>query len=167
MTEYMLGMKSAQSFSVHYKFGQHFNFPPKDAYRWCTDYQPEDVELMGEKGSRKIQRINEDTLVLTDYLISQKGKVTKRRLVRLYPERLSWTNTRMSDKGKHSQFLYEIMHDKGGSKLIFTGSQVFEEPRPSQKKVASIARTLEREDSATWRRLARAMEIDLTRRTAI
>lgn len=159
-------MKREKSFSVHYTFSQHFNFSPSSAYKWCTDYQDSDVELMGERGKRKIERINEDTIVLTDTYDSAKGRrttITKRRLVRLYPERLFWTNTRISREGQHSQFLYEIVPDRHGtSKLIFTGSQIFQDSHmPSKQKILALQKDLTEEDSAAWKLLANEMERDL------
>jgi hypothetical protein len=152
-------MKS--TFSVQYSFSQYFNFPQSQAYRWCTDYQPGDIELMGSKGVRRIQRINDETLVLTD-VYSGKNRVTKRRLVRLFPKRFSWTNTRLSASGRYSQFLYEILPDGQGSKLVFTGSQIFDNmEKPSDKKIASLSKELSREDGAAWKRLAEAMQNDL------
>lgn len=61
------------SYTVHYKFSQRFNFPAQEVYRWCTDFQAGDIALMNEKGKRRVRRINEDTLVLTDTLLSVSG----------------------------------------------------------------------------------------------
>jgi len=153
------------SYSVHYKFSQHFNFPAKEAYRWCTDYQPDDIALMGAKGKRQIQRINDDTFVLTDTFFGDGGKTVKKRLVRLYPECLFWTNTRLSADGRHSQFLYQIIPDgKKGSRLDFTGSQVYyDDKKPTPARIASMAEELAKEDSLGWKSLAKAMEKDLSR----
>jgi hypothetical protein len=77
------------SYSVHFRFSQHFDFPPEKAYRWCTDYEPGDIKLQGKDGVRKVRRVNEDTLLLTDTTYTSSGKAARRKLVRLYPERLS------------------------------------------------------------------------------
>jgi len=74
---------------------------------------------------RKVRRINEDTFIPTDIEFEGKNKLAKRKLVRLYPEILSWTNTRISAEGRHSRFLYQIVAERGGLRLDFTGSQVF------------------------------------------
>ncbi|MGA2573304.1 MAG: hypothetical protein ABSF36_03720 [Candidatus Methanomethylicaceae archaeon] len=153
------------AYSVHYKFSQHFNFPAQDAYRWCTDYQTDDIVLMGSKGKRQIQRINDDTLVLTDTLFGKERKTVKKRLVRLYPECLFWTNTRLSADGRHSQFLYQIVPDgEKGSRLDFTGSQVYyNSKKPTPVRIALMANELAKEDSLGWKSLAKAMEKDLSR----
>jgi len=151
------------SYTVHFKFSQHFDFPPEKAYRWCTDYEPGDIGLQGKDGVRNVRWVNEDTVLLTDIESASGREVVKRKLIRLYPERLSWTNTRLSSEGRHSQFLYEIVAEKGGARLDFTGSMVFAGKRPSPAKLAAMAAETVKEDSATWRNLARAMAKDLSR----
>jgi len=152
-----------ETYSVHYGFSQHFDFPPEEAFRWCTDYAPGDVELMGEKGRRKVKRLNEDTFVLTDKYKTKEGDVVKRRLVRVYPERLSWTNTRVSKDGRHSQFLYQVVaEERGGSRLDFTGSQIFYGKKLGKSKLDAMAKQLATEDAAAWRNLAKAMAKDLS-----
>lgn len=153
------------SYTVHYKFSQRFNFPAQEVYRWCTDFQAGDIALMNEKGKRRVRRINEDTLVLTDTLIGEWGEVTKRRLVRLYPELLFWTNTRLSADGRHSQFLYQIVPEgEERSRLDFTGSQVYYGgEKPTADRIALMAEELSKEDSRAWKALAMAMEKDLSR----
>jgi len=149
------------SYSVHFRFSQHFDFPAGDAYKWCTDYDSGDIGLAGDRGSRAVRQINEDTLVLTDTYFTDKGKVVRRKLVRLYPETHSWTNTRISTEGRFSQFLYRIIPEAEGSRLEFTGSQVIPGKKPPALKLAALARKYVKEDSQSWRNLARAMEEDL------
>lgn len=149
-----------ESFSVHYKFTQHFALPARTAYGWCTDYDPGDLRLGGSKGERKIRWLNEDTLVLTDTYFTRKGKLVKKRLVKLYPKSLSWTNTRISPDARYSQFLYQIIPEPGGSKLVFTGSQMFPGKATASRR-AALARRIAKEDSAEWKVFARAMAKDL------
>ena len=148
------------SFSVHYKFSQHFDFPARAAYEWSTDYDAGDIELSGQRGKRSIRRLNEDALILTDTYFTGSGKIVKRRLVKLYPENLSWTNTRISAEGRYSQFLYQIVLERGGSRLLFTGNQIFA-GRANASRRAALAKKLAREDSALWRNLTKAMAKDL------
>lgn len=150
-----------RSFSVHYKFTQHFDFPARTAYEWCTDYDPGDIRLGGGNGERRIRRLNEDTLVLTDTYFSGKRREVKRRLVKLYPKNLSWTNTRISPEAKYSQFLYQILPERGGSRLVFTGSQMFSGSATASRR-AALARKIAKEDSAQWKILAKAMAKDLS-----
>ena len=149
------------SFSAHYTFSQRFGFPARAAYDWCTDYDPGDIELGGAKGERSIKRLNEDTLILTDTYFRGRGKVVKKRLVKLYPKTLSWTNTRISEEGRYSQFLYQILPEPDGSRLVFTGSQMLP-GRASAASRAVIAKKIAKEDAAEWRILAKAMAKDLS-----
>jgi hypothetical protein len=149
-----------KSFSVHYGFSQHFDAPPRAAYAWCTDYDPEDIDLGGQRGKRSIRWLNEDVLVLTDTYFVGKRRVVKKRLVKLYPERLWWTNTRISREGRYSQFLYQIVPERGGSRLYFTGSQMFAGQASAPRREA-LAKKLAEEDSALWRNFAKAMAKDL------
>ena len=152
------------SYSVHFRFSQRFDFPAEEAFRWCTDYASGDLVLMGDEGHRKVERVNEDTFILTDDFETKQGRVTKEKMVRIYPERLSWTNTRISFDGKFSQFLYQMVAEgKGGSRLDFTGSQIFPGKSPGKARLTAMARQLVKEDSESWRNLARAMAEDLSR----
>jgi hypothetical protein len=153
-------------FSIRYGFSQHFNVPAIDAYRLCTDYEPADLALMGENGERSVKRISEDAIILIDTMRNQDGRRTiKRKIVRLYPERLSWTSTHLTGPNKHSQFLYEIVSEsKNSSHLDFTGLQVnYDEEKATPAKVAALAGKLRKEDSGAWKKLAAAMEKDLRR----
>jgi hypothetical protein len=72
------------SYSVHFKFSQHFDFPPERAYRWCTEYEPGDIVLQGKSGVRKVQWVNEDTALLTDFEF-----VGSRKVAGLFAQRKS------------------------------------------------------------------------------
>src|SRR2546426_7234465 len=145
-----------KSYSVHFRFSQHFDFPAEEAYKWCTDYDPSDIELAGDKGSRAVRRVNEDTLVLTDTYLTDKGKVARKKLVRLYPETHSWTNTRISAEGRFSQFLYQIIPEAGGSRLEFMGSRVIPGKKPPAPKLARLTRKGAQEGVQTGRELGEA-----------
>jgi hypothetical protein len=154
-------------YSARYEFSQRFRVPAEEAYRWSTDYQPDDWSLMGKKGKRDIKRLSENALILTDTIYEDGGRpVSKRRLVLIYPERRSWTNTHLGGPNKHSQFLYEIIPEgKNASRLDFTGFQINYDDAggsgPPREKIESLASKLREDDSATWRLLAKAMEGDL------
>jgi hypothetical protein len=154
-------------YSTRYGFSQRFKVPAGEAYRWATDYQPDDWSLMGKKGKRGIKRLSGNAIILTDRIYGDDGRyVSKRRLVLLYPERRSWTNTHLGGPNKHSQFLYEIIPEgKNSSRLDFTGFQINYDAQgeASPEKVESLAHKLREDDVATWRLLAKAMERDLKR----
>jgi hypothetical protein len=146
--------------SINYRFTQHFKVPAKEAYKWCTDYEPGDLSLMGESGTRKIEWISEDAIILSDTFRKNGRSFTKKKLVRLNPQALSWTNTHLSGPITNSQFLYQIVPEgKNGSRLEFTGLQV--EQVNSGKSVSELARKYRSEDSGAWKLLAKAMHADL------
>ena len=151
-------------YSARYKFSQRFNVPAREAYSWCTDYQPDDICLMGLKGKRSIRDISENAVILTDRIYSDGSYISKRRLVLLYPERLSWINTHLAGPNKHSQFLYEIIPEgKRASRLDFTGFQISYDitGEAASDQIESLAKKLRDEDSETWKRFAPVMERDI------
>ena len=150
------------SYSIHYNFSQSFDLPAKDAYDWCIDYQPDDWARMGKKGTRRINLLNEDTLILTDTVSGKDGPVTKRRLVRLNPERLSWTNTHLSGPNKYSQFWYQIVAEGDRkSRLDFLGLQVNYGKRPSAANIEKMVEELTADDAGMWSLLAEEMRKDI------
>ena len=151
--------------SVNFEFIQRFKVPAKAAYAWATDYRPDDHELMGRRGRRKIDRICGDTLILTDTIeTGGGGRVTKKRHIRLYPERLTWINTHISGPNRHSQFVYEIVPEgRNACRLRFTGREIRKAGPTSARQLAALVAEERKEDAALWKRLARAMEADLGR----
>lgn len=150
------------SYSIRYQFSQSFDVPAETAYQWCTDYQPDDWGRMGKKGTRRIERLNADTLILTDTVTGESGPVTKKRLVRLNADRLAWTNTHLAGPNRHSQFWYQIVAvGRGKSRLDFTGLQVNYGKRPSASRTAEMTKELKKDDSGAWVLLAQEMSKDL------
>ncbi len=151
--------------TVEFEFSQRFKVPAREAYAWATDYRPDDWTLMGRRGRRRIDRVCDNTLVLTDTVEAPGGqRVTKKRHIRLYPERLTWINTHLSGPNRHSQFLYEITPDgRSASRLRFTGREVRKAGPMTARQIAALAADERKADAALWKRLARAMEADLGR----
>jgi hypothetical protein len=117
------------------------------------------------KGVRRAEWTDDDTVILTDTVDSDGRKTTKAKVVRLYPELLMWTNTRISDPGKYSQFIYQIISEgENASRLDYNGAQIEEaEKIPSSSEIATMSKKLTEEDSQAWVNLAAAMKKDLTR----
>jgi hypothetical protein len=154
------------SYTVHFGFSQRFPFPAAKAYVWCTDYDAGDLVLEGIEGTRQIEWTDDATVVLTDTVVDLDGhKTTKVKVVRLYPELLMWTNTRISEPGKYSQFLYQIFPEgEYASHLDYNAAQIEEaENVPSQYEIGTMAKRLTEEDSQVWANLAAAMKRDLSR----
>lgn len=148
--------------SIPFRFSQHFDFPAAAVYRWATDYRADDIGRFGLKGRRQVKKLCNETLLLTDTFFRDDGCLTKKKLVRLYPERLAWVNTHLSGPNRHSQFLYQLLRlGKNRSRLDFIGRQISDVARPTPAKVRALARALRKEDAAIWKRLARAMKAEL------
>jgi hypothetical protein len=151
---------------VRYSFTQRFSVPVEEAFRWSIDYDPDDFSLMGEEGRRKIKRLSEDTFVLEDARKTERGWVEKTRLIRINPERRSYSNTHISGPTLHSQFWYEFFPEgKRASRLEFTGLLLYpSERKPSPEEVSEMAAAERKGDSKIWKNLAKAMEADLKRK---
>jgi hypothetical protein len=150
-------------YTVHYKFSQRFPFPVQAAYDWATDYDEDDLSLMGFQGKREIERADSDTLILYDTFFSDGRTTKKKRLVRIFPELLMLTNTRLAGPMKDSQLVYQFVAEgKNRSRLDFTGAQVQRSAkRPSPAKIAALSTQYAKEDSVLWVNLAKAMQNDL------
>jgi hypothetical protein len=151
------------AYSVKYGFSQSFNVPAKKAFDWCTDYRPSDLTLMKEKGERRIQRITEDTVVMTETVHKAGMTIRKKKVVRLNKSNLSWTNTHVSGPNLYSQFLYEIVSvGKNRSRLNFTGLLIcYSKAALSKRTLSRMAASERHADSRAWRHLAAAMTADL------
>jgi hypothetical protein len=153
---------------VRYSFTQRFSVPVGYAFRWSLDYDPDDFSLMGLEGRRKINKLTDDTYILEDARNTVKGWVEKTRLIRINPERHSFSNTHIGGPTLHSQFWYEFFPEgKAGSRLEFTGLLLYpSEKKLSPKQVATMAADERKGDSKIWKNLAKAMEADLKRKKA-
>jgi len=151
---------------IRYSFTQKFSVPVEEAFRWSIDYDPGDFSLMGQEGRRKINKLSDDTFVLEDARKTEQGWVEKTRLIRINPERHSFTNTHISGPTLHSQFWYEFFPEgKKGSRLDFTGLLLYpSEKKLSSQEVAKMAEDERKGDSKIWKNLAKAMEADLKKR---
>ena len=146
-------------YAIRYRFSQRFPVPARKAYEWCTDYSPQDHALMGEEAAkRQITRVTDTTIILTDLFHTSKGNVEKQKLVQLYPDRLCWVSTHLTGPNKYSQFIYEISAEgDSASRLDFTALHLEYEKNLDSEAIKSLANKLKKEDSATWKLLAKAM----------
>jgi hypothetical protein len=159
-------MKSMQVFSVSYTFSQHFQVPAQAAFHWATDYKSNDLALMGEKGKRTIRKLTNDTIILKESILRGKKKITKVKLVRIHPRKLSWHNIHVQGPNKYSEFLYEIIpQGRNESRLTFTGLLVlYSEQQINPRRLSQIATSEKRYDAQAWRLLAKAMANDYRRK---
>ncbi len=152
--------------SVRFRFRQEFRVPAKPAYEWCTDFQPSDARLFEQKWRREVRRLSDDALILTETTWPKGRRRTIRRLVRLNPQDLSWTNTHISGPFRHSQYWYQIVPDGSRrSHLVFTGMRLVRTSKPlSRSEKARLADQERQGDSSLWRhRIAPVMERELAK----
>lgn len=156
---------STRANSVVYRFTVPLPVSAERAYRWSTDYRPDDPARMGEDGRRTVEWIADDAVVLTDAVRSGRRTVVKRRLVRLRPNERAWINTHIGGPLVHSQYLYRIVpRGPRASRLEFTGLQVeYGRAALSSRERAERARECRRHDRAAWTHLVRSMKADLLR----
>ncbi len=149
--------------SIKYRFTQHFKVPALEAYRWCTSYDPKDLSLMGTKGKREIQWLSKDAVILSDSFRKKNGGTfTKKKIVRLDPSALSWTNTHIAGPFKYSQFLYKIVPEgKNSSRLEFRGLHLQSFDARNKQNTRTLASKIRKEDSGTWKLLAKELNKDL------
>ena len=148
--------------TISYKFSQKFRVPAKEAYHWCTNYDPADLKLMGEEGKRSIERLSNDKIILYDSFQGGRKKFRKVKFVQLYPERSMWVSTHVDGPVKFSQFFYEIVPEgKNSSRLEFTGKQIDYGRNKSSQQISKLASKIRKEDSGAWKMLAKEMEKDL------
>lgn len=153
--------------SVRYRFRQSFPVPARKAYLWCTAFEPDDSVYFSVPGRRTIERLADDTLLMTDRTEHPSGPREITRLVRLDPREMAWTNTHLSGPFLHSQFWYRIVPDGAKrSHLEFEGLHLQQFARaPSPKEVARLAEEYRKNDAKFWsERLAPAMARDLAPR---
>jgi hypothetical protein len=153
------------STAIYYHFRQNLNVPARKAYSWCVDYQPGsgDHKLMGNPDAdRKISRLSDRTIILTDTFRIGESPVEKQKLVQMYPELLFWTNTHLTGPARHSQFLYQIAEDgEEVSHLDFTGLSLdYTHEEMSKADAQRLSEKLCKEDADCWKLLAEAMKKD-------
>jgi hypothetical protein len=153
--------------SLLYQFSQPFGVPARKAFAWCTDFGPGDGLLFSQRTLRSIRRFSENALVMTDTTYPEGHPRRIRRLVRVYPSEMAWTNTHLDGPYRHSQYWYRIVSDgPRRSHLEFHGLRLESTPRAlSPLDTARRAEQRCRDDSGEWRRrLAPALERDLRKR---
>lgn len=147
--------------SIVFRFSQRFAVPVDKAFAWAIDYDPADHERMGLEGKRKIKRLTDDTIILDDTRPTNKGPVTKKRLIRIDFARRSYTNTHIGGPTPHSQFIYEFFPERGGgSRLDFTGMLLLPK-KLSKAEARELAASERRGDSKIWANLAKSMKAEV------
>lgn len=131
-----------------------FRVPLEFAFRWCTDYTPEDASLEGESYRRKIVERSAKRVVFEDLEETPQGWVWARDVVSLRPPN-RW---HMESVGSHR----DVTADYKLTRLPDGGTQFelvwWRRPHGPGRKVPRAER--EKETTRAWRRFAKAMEKD-------
>lgn len=151
-------------YSVRFRFRQPFRVPAKAAYAWCTDFQPGDARLFEQRWRRKVRHLSKDAILLTETTWPEGRARVIRRLVRLSPQDLTWTNTHVSGPFRYSQYWYRIVPDTPRrSHLEYTGLRLVRtSKRLTVSQQARLVGQERREDSTLWSsRIAPTMEREI------
>lgn len=149
--------------STRYEFSQRFNVPAAQAFEWCTDYDSKDHNLMGNKGFRRVTRVSDDTVFLEDTVYQDGRAVTKKKIIKIDKERMTYFNFHTTGANKNSLYFYRIIPEGDGkSRLEYTGYELtYPKRAPSKKQLAAAAEADAAARTKEWGRLADAMEREL------
>ena len=163
---FLVSVAISMPVSVRYCFSRCFAVSAREAYNWCTNYTKEDLALAGSSsGQRKITRLTEGTLILTDIFPAETGAIQKQKLVHLYPDQLQWASTHLTGPNRYSQFLYKIIPEEpAASRLDYIALYLdYAKENIDSEEAKKFAAKLCRQDAEVWRLLAKAMTKELVK----
>ena len=135
-----------------------FDVPLSFAYRWCTDFQPDDSALAGEHFDRRILRRSRNEVLFEDLWWERDGWFWRRNRVALHPPD-SWHVDSVGNF-RDSTLDYHLTELPGGQ----TRFDLRLRRRPVPGRGRQLVRaTLEAELRWRWRRYAREMVRDYHR----
>jgi len=135
-----------------------FRAPLAFAYRWCTDFTPDDARLEGETYTRRILHQDRRRVVFEDLESSPAGWHWSRCEVALSPP----DRWRMTSVGNYRSIRADYrLTDEGNGRTRFT---LTFRRRPGPLPGPRLTRAArERAVTRAWRRFARALERDYRR----
>ncbi len=135
-----------------------FDVPPSFAYKWCTDFQPDDSALAGEHFERTILQRSRYEVLYEDLWWERDGWFWRRNRVTLHPPD-RWHAASVGNF-RDSTLDYQLTELPGGR----TRFDLRLRRRPARGRGKQIARAaLEAELRWRWRRYAREMSRDYRR----
>ena len=145
--------------SVRYHFTQSFTVSAQEAFNWCTDFDSQDNQLMGDKTTeRQIMRLADGAVILKDTFHGTSDKIEKLKIVHIYPDQYKWTSTHLTGPNQYSQFLYQITPlGKDTSVLTFIALHLEYDEKTDTEL---LSKRLCKEDAYAWKLLAAAMTED-------
>jgi hypothetical protein len=149
--------------STRYEFTQHFDVPAPQAFSWCTDYDPKDHNLMGNRGHRRVTRVSDDTILLEDTLYPNGRAVTKKKLIKIDRETMTYFNFHLTGANKNSLYFYRIIPEgEAKSRLEYTGYELtYPKKAPTRAQLDAAAEADAVTRAREWGRLAKAMESEV------
>lgn len=152
--------------STPYEFTQHFAVSAAEAFAWCTDYDPKDFNLMGNKGYRKATWVTDDTVLLEDTTYHDGKAATKKKVVKIDRERMTYFNFHLTGANKNSLYFYRIIPEgESKSRLEYTGYELtYPKKAPTKRQEAATAKADDAARIREWGLLAKAMEKELRRK---
>lgn len=131
-----------------------FNVPLEFAFRWCTDYTPQDAALEGEKYERKVIERSARRVVLEDLDETDSGWVWAHDVVTLRPPN-RW---HMESLGSHRNAIGDYVLTKLPNGRTRFELRWWRKPTSLGRKISRAER--ERETRKAWKQFAKAMEKD-------
>jgi hypothetical protein len=145
--------------SVRYHFTQSFTVSAQEAFDWCTDFDSQDNQLMGDKmAERQIVRLADGAVILKDTFHGTAETIEKQKIVHIYPNQYKWASTHLTGPNKYSQFLYQITPlGKNTSFLTFIALHLEYDEKTDAEL---LSKRLCKEDAYVWKLLTAAMVED-------
>jgi len=147
-------MASSRSKGDEARVTVDFSVPLEFAFRWCTDYTPQDAALEGEKYERKVIERSARRVVLEDLDETDSGWVWARDVVTLRPPN-RW---HMESMGSHRNASGDYVLTKLPDGRTRFELRWWRTPTSLGRKISRAER--ERETRKAWKRFAKAMEKD-------
>lgn len=146
--------------SKTYRYRITFNAPRPFVFRWCTDYQPTDPKLEGERYSRRVLERTARRVVYEDLEETPKGWAWARHVVTLRAPRHWHSDSVGNYRNYRLEYDLEELAD-GRTELKFLGKRTTSLLGTSHPTPAAFARSMDH----AWRKFRSQLERDY-RRTA-
>ncbi len=131
-----------------------FGVPLDFAFRWCTDYTPEDAALEGETYQRKVIERSPRKAVFEDLEETESGWVWGRTVVTLRPPNRWHAEGVGSHRDMTADYVLTRLAD-GRTQLDLVW---WRKPTSMGKRISRARR--EKETTEAWEKFAKAMETD-------
>ena len=123
-----------QSYSETYKLSRTFKAPLDFVYDWCTDFQEDDLKMIGSKNIRHLHEKTKQRVIWTIEGKALEGKVNPVRVVWLRPPN-AWHLESMGDGFEVGDYtLKSVGKNKTRLDMVFTATAPKKSGLQSQKE---------------------------------